>query len=129
MPPKISEIAIEGQVLWENGAPAAGVEIKLFDQAFPGVYAGCYLMEIRKKSADVDSPVRSTSLRFTGSVCDLKSNSDGRFRLSAFSGRTYRLKASATKTLDGQQIEFAGESEAFSLIDPPPSIKLVLRKK
>lgn len=129
LPPRLIEKAFAGNVVWEDGSPAVGAEIKLFDLAFPGFYAGCYLLQNRDKSEDISSPVRSTSIRMSGPACEIKSDSNGRFRLSGYSGRTYQLSASISKVIAGQRIEYSGESESFSLIDAPPSIKLILRRQ
>jgi hypothetical protein len=129
LPPRLVEKAFSGNVVWEDGSPAVGAEIKLFDQAFPGVYAGCYFLENRDKSEDISSPVRSRSFRMSGPACELKSDPNGGFRLSGYSGRTYQLSALISKVIDGQKIEYSGESESFSLVDALPNIKLVLRKQ
>lgn len=129
LPSTLIEKSISGNVVWEDGSPVIGAEIKLFDQAFPGFYAGCYLLENRTKPEDPNSPVRSTSLSMSGSACDLKSNANGEFRLTGYTGRTYRLTASISQTSVGLKMEYSGESEPFSLVEEPRSIKLVLRKK
>ena len=129
LPSALVEKVMSGNVVLEDGSPVSGAEIKLFDLAFPGFYAGCYLLENRTKPEDPNSPVRSTSLSMSGSVCDLRSDANGEFRLTGYTGRTYRLTATISKTTDGQKLEYVGESEPFSLLNAPPIIKLILRKK
>ena len=129
LPPPLATKAISGSVVWEDGSPVAGAEINLFDMAFPGFYAGCSLVQSRDKAEDTKSPVRSTSFNLFGSACNLKSDTNGRFALSGFAGRTYRLSASVRRTLNGQKSEYEGESEPFALVTHASDIKLVLRKK
>ena len=127
LPPRLNEGSISGTVLMEDGAPAVGAEIKLFDMAFPGFYAGCFLSEARTTYGD--TPVVSISVTSSGSACDLKSDSNGAFSLTAYSGRTYRLEASMTGTSQNQQIEYTGSSEPFALTELPTRTTLILKKK
>jgi hypothetical protein len=116
-------------VVWEDGSPAAGAEIKLFDMAFPGFYAGCSLVENRDKVEDPNLIINSASFNLSGPACNLKSDANGKFALSGFTGRTYRLSASVRRTLDGQKSVYEGESLPFSPGTDASDIKLVLRKK
>ncbi|MGE3465638.1 MAG: hypothetical protein AB7J13_01790 [Pyrinomonadaceae bacterium] len=127
LPPKLAEKRLSGNVVWEDGSPAVGAEIKLFDMAFPRFYAGCSLLENRDNAEDTTSPVRSTSFRLSGPACDLKSNSSGAFRLSGYEGRTYRISASVTKTIDGKKIEYNSKSEPISPSGDSSTVKLILK--
>ncbi|HEX6126653.1 MAG TPA: carboxypeptidase regulatory-like domain-containing protein [Pyrinomonadaceae bacterium] len=129
LPPPLAAKAISGSVIWEDGSPAAGAEIKLFDMAFPGFYAGCSLVQNRDKVEHPNLTVNSTSFNLSGPACNLKSDANGKFALSGFAGRTYRLSASVRRTLDGQKREYEGESQPFSLDANTSGIKLVLRTK
>lgn len=129
LPPPLAPKAISGGVVWEDGTPAVGAEIKLFDMAFPGFYAGCSFVQAHDKVEDPNSPVRSISLSMMGPACDLKSDSNGNFRLSGFAGRSYQLSAAIRKTLDGQKTTYEGESKPFSLDADTSGIKLVLKKQ
>ncbi len=128
LPPKLGETIIEGEVLWEDGTPAQFAEIKLFDMAFPGFYAGCFLLESRNRPENLSSPVRSVSMSMKGSACNLKSDASGKFRLSAYAGRTYRVKASAKRTTLGAETEYSGQSDAFKLGTEPPSLRIQLKR-
>lgn len=129
LPPRLIEKEITGKVVWESGSPVAGAEIKLFDMAHSGFYAGCYLSEVREQQEPPDSPVRSVGFNLTGSTCNLKSDSNGEFRLSVYSGRTYRLSASMERVASGGKTEFQANSKPFTLDSEPPNIKLILKKK
>ncbi len=129
LPERLIEKPISGNVIWDDGSPAVGAEIRLFDMAFPGFYAGCYMLKKRDQPEDVNSPVRSMSIHSVGSACGLKSDSNGSFRLSGYTGRTYRLSASITKTSDGEKIAYTADSEPLSLSGEQPTIKLILKSK
>jgi len=128
MPSRLEEKAISGEVVWEDGSPVEGAEIKLFDMAFPGFYAGCGFEEL-DSPAPADSPVRTTSFRQTGPACNLKSDAKGTFRLPLFVTRTYRLTASFEREASGQKVEYSASSEPFSVDAPPEKIRLVLKRK
>ena len=71
----------------------------------------------------------STSFNLSGPACNLKSDANGKFTLSGFAGRTYRLSASVRRILNGEKTEYEGESESFLLDADTSGIKLVLRKQ
>jgi len=130
LPAGLDEEIISGDVVWEDGSPVIGAEIKIFDLAFPGHYAGCHLAEARDDAPNVsDSPVRSTSFAIKGPACDLKSDARGTFNLRMYSARTYRVTASMARTVDGTKVEYSDESESFQLTGTSPKIKLVLKQK
>jgi len=129
LPKRLSEESIGGKVTMEDGTPVANAEIKLFDMAFPGFYAGCHLSEVRLAKPVTESPVVSTSFQLSGSACDLRSDGSGMFKLKAYSERTYRLTASLTKHIGNDKIEYSAESEPFTLTGSLSIPALVLKKK
>lgn len=128
LPARLNDASISGSVVAEDGSPVSGAEIKIFDMAFPGHYAGCHLTEIRDKTNRSNSPVVSTSLRFKGPACNLKSDADGSFNVKMYSARSYRVTARLERTISGEKVEYMGESEPFQLIGEE-KIKLVLKQK
>jgi hypothetical protein len=128
MPPRLEEKTISGAVVWEDGSPVEGAEIKLFDMAFPGFYAGCGFEKL-DSPAPADSPVRTTSFRQTGPACNLKSDAKGTFRLPLFVTRTYRLTASFKMEASGRKVEFSASSEPFNVDTPQQKLKLVLKQE
>lgn len=128
LPKPLDKQSITGKVFWEDGSPVAGAEIKLFDMAFPGFYAGCDLMKSRASVEPINSPVRSTSFKLSGSTCDLKSDPTGTFQLEMYSGRTYRITASITKVDDGKKVEYEATSQSFELLKKPHMVDLVMTK-
>ena len=129
MPRPLEQQSIKGRVVWDDGSPVIGAEIKLFDMAFPGFYAGCYMMEARNSMEKIDSPVRSTSFNLEGSSCNLKSDSMGAFQLSTYAERTYRIAASLIQIIDGQKVEYEVKSEPFALSAQLQTLNLTIRKK
>lgn len=128
LPEPLAKQAIIGSVVFADGTPVVGAKIELFDMAFPGFYAGCHSIESKPTKEEELSPVRSVSMSFSGPTCGLKSDSTGRFQLSIYKERTYRLSASITETIDGKRVEYEAESEAFLLSDQPHSMKLIIIK-
>ncbi len=125
LPPRLSEIRFAGKVVWEDGAPAAGAEIHLFDAAFPGFYTGCYFYT--ETSGDDDpSSVVSTEMSRSGPACELKSGTDGKFELSGYSTRSYFITASIRKNIDGKAVRFSATSEVFAADSIKSPIQLVL---
>jgi hypothetical protein len=130
LPPRLGDEIISGEVVWEDGSPAVGAEIKLFDMAFPKYYAGCYMSEIRANKPDAsESKVRSTSFNFVGPACNLKSSDGGSFNLKTYATRTYRVTAAISRSEGTAKTEYIGESEPFLLGNKPTTIKLVLKPK
>ncbi|MBC7900210.1 MAG: carboxypeptidase regulatory-like domain-containing protein [Saprospiraceae bacterium] len=129
LPKPLEQQLIKGKVVWDDGSPVVGAELKTFDMAFPGFYAGCYLLEKRKKAETTDSPVRTTSFNLSGPVCDLKSDSTGLFQMTMYAGRTYSVEASLTRIVAGQKIEHKVKSEPFTLSNQPQTVNLVIKKK
>lgn len=128
LPKPLEKQLIKGLVEREDGTPVVGAEIKLFDMAFPGLYAGCHFQESRTNADEKASPVRMTSLSLSGSACNLKSDSAGVFQMSTYAGRTYRVTASRTDSISEKKIEYVAESEPFLLSDQPHTVKLILKK-
>ena len=129
LPEKLAEASISGSVIWEDGSSVDGAEIKIFDMAFPGHYAGCYLKETSRSETDdqTGSTVVSSGFGFVGPTCDLKS-SEGSFSVKMFSGRSYRVTARMERTISGRKTEYLAESEPFQLAGDV-TIKLVLKQK
>ncbi|MBK7709224.1 MAG: hypothetical protein IPJ30_26580 [Acidobacteria bacterium] len=100
LPPKLFKLKIRGAVLWADGTPAAGAEVRL---------------------RDIDA---GSSVFFSAPVTDAR----GEFDLEWFAGRKYRLEAIVwEKTADGGAFSVAeGESEEFVLTaaTPPFVIRL-----
>lgn len=128
LPDRLTEASITGSVVWEDGSPASGAEIKIFDMAFPRHYAGCHLTEARTMAVPSNSPVVSTSFKIKGPACDLKSSADGVFALKMYSSRAYRITARLERTISGKKVEYLAESEPFQLTGEV-SIKLVLKQQ
>ncbi len=128
LPKPLEKQSIIGLIEREDGAPVVGAEIKLFDMAFPGFYAGCYFQASRTSADEKASPVRVTSLSLQGSACNLKSDSAGAFQLRTYADRTYRVSASMTERVGEKKIEYVAESEPFLLSDQTQTVKLILKK-
>jgi hypothetical protein len=127
LPERLTEASISGSVVMEDGSAVSGAEIKIFDTAFPGHYAGCGLREVRTTADPSKSPVASTSFKITGPACDLKSSADGRFNLKMYAQRAYRVTARLERTISGKKVEYTAESEPFQLT-ASIGIRLVLTK-
>ena len=121
-------LSISGSVVWEDGSPADGAEIKIFDMAFPGHYAGCHFTEARRSAEPSTSPVVSTGYQMKGPACGLESKADGSFTLKMYSSRSYRVTAQLERTISGKKIEYLAESEPFPLTGGI-KIKLVLKQQ
>lgn len=128
LPMPLETQTMSGSVMFEDGTPVVGAEIKLFDMAFPGFYAGCHFIESRDNKEDDTSPVRSVSMSLAGPTCKLKTDPTGRFQFSIYKERTYRLSASITETINGKRVVHGAESETFLLSDQPHSVKLIIKK-
>lgn len=128
LPERLTEALITGIVVWEDGSPASGAELKIFDMAFPRHYAGCHLTEARTTVVPLNSPVVSTSFQLKGLACDLKSDPEGRFSVKMYSSRSYRITARLERTIDGKKGEYIAESEPFPLTGDI-TIKLVLKQQ
>lgn len=129
LPARLDESVVSGSVVWADGSPVDGAEIKIFDVAFPHHYAGCHLTEARDSASPSDSSVRSTSYGLKGPACNLKSDAQGIFSLRIYSERTYRVTASMVRTTDNTKVEYVSESEPFQLTAAATKIKLVLKPK
>lgn len=128
LPGRLTEASITGSVVWEDGSPVSNAEIKIFDMAFPGHYAGCHLTEARTTADPSNSPVVSTSFGIKGPTCDLKSNADGNFKLKMYSNRSYRVTARMERMISGKKVEYVAESVPFQLTGDV-KINLVLKQK
>lgn len=127
LPTKLVEKQFDGKVFWADGTLAKDVEIMLEDAEFPKIRAGCDLVMTVEKISD--SNAVSASGSFVGLGCDSKTDSSGKFTLSGFVGRNYKVQAEISKKIDGKDVEFVAESTLFSIDKHPTSLKLVLKEK
>ena len=100
---------IEGEVAWEDGTPAAGVDVFLV------------------------CPRSTTPNGFTieFSPTSTQTDNEGRFRLEGFTGETYWLEArgeKAGKTPNDEAVEMHSPSRKLSINDHVKNLKLTLSK-
>lgn len=129
LPARLDQGTISGKVVWEDGSPAVGARIQLFDMAFPGFYAGCFMFAARQEAepnASIPNVV-STSISLSGSTCNLMSDNGGKFKINIYTTRTYRVTATITRSEANAKVEYVAESEPFLLGHTPANVKLVLK--
>lgn len=99
---------IEGQVIWENGKPAAKAEITL--RCPTGLASNKSAIEFGAKSTETDE--------------------DGKFRLEVFAGETYWLDATIQKPIGKDEFfEYSSKSKKIIVTENIRNEKLVILKR
>lgn len=99
LPPRLIEKKVYGSVFWEDGNPSTEVNIYLED---------------------------TERLGWCVNGCFSKTDKQGNFILSGYFGRSYRIRASGEKFINGQQKEFFAELLTFTMKEDIPSFKVIL---
>lgn len=100
LPPRLVEKTVRGAIVFEDGRPAADVELYLEDAESPGVCVN---------------------------GCGSETDAEGNFSLKGFANRLYRIKARADAPGD-ETNEYRLVSEQFSLDENITDLKLTLKK-
>jgi hypothetical protein len=100
LPPRLAEITVRGAIVFEDGTPAAAVDLHLEDAENPG---------------------------FCVNGCVWKTDAEGNFTLKGYATRQYRIKARTRAQINGDA-EYSVESEQFSLDENIQQFKLTLKK-
>lgn len=99
LPAPLTEGVVSGAVTWLDGRPAAHAEVYLEDVNYPG---------------------------WCVNGCSTRADAQGRFALRGFVGYTYRVEASAEKTVEGKRQRMRADSPTLTLAGDPVEVKLVL---
>lgn len=99
LPPRLIEKKVYGSVFWEDGNPAAEIDIHLED---------------------------SERLGWCVNGCSTKTDAQGNFVLNGYFGRSYHIRASGKKIVNGVEKELFAELLTFKAEDELPSFKLIL---
>jgi hypothetical protein len=123
LPPRLATKEIRGTVFWEDGKPAAGIEVYLLDDEFPRTYAGCYT---KSSTKPLSNKVSETTVEFID--CTPKTDSQGRFVIRGYQSRKYTVNASFWEKGEEENIEYSAKSAVFSMDEKLPEFKLILKR-
>jgi hypothetical protein len=101
LPPRLSEKTIRGTITFEDGKPAANVDVYLEDAENYG---------------------------FCVNGCDTKTDAEGNFTLKGYLARKYIIKSFPEIEKDGETKKYALDSPTISLYDNVNELKLVLKE-
>lgn len=109
LPDEFKVRSIEGQVVWEDGKPAADVEVMLLCPQ--GVGPGGFAVEFSPTTTSTDE--------------------QGRFRLQGFTGESYWIEARGSKQAgkEDESVEFHSPSKQLLLNENLKNIQLILSEK
>lgn len=99
LPPRLIGKKVYGSVFWEDGNPASEIDIHLED---------------------------TERLGWCVNGCSSKTDAQGNFVLSGYFGRSYRIRASGEKIINGEKKELFADLITFKIDDELPGFKLIL---